>query len=136
MNLNQYPLFVTRYPVTGMGSIYPSKVFCKTTIQVEVRRELGPTWEPLAETHTAYQFPIRGGAFVNSLIPHSAKLERLGADFDGDTCSGNALYSDESIKEVDNFLASRRAYVDTSGRFLSTTNVATVQLVLHNLTGD
>lgn len=135
-DLNKYPCFVTRYPVTGMGSIYPSKVFCKTTIQVEVRRELGPNWEPMDEHHIAYQFPIRGGAFVNSLIPHSAKLGRLGADFDGDTSSFNVVYSDESIKEVDDFLGSPRAYIDTSGHFLSSTEVDTVRLVLHNLTGD
>jgi hypothetical protein len=133
-NLNRYPLFVTRYPVTGMGSIYPSKIFARTTINVEVRRELNPEWQPMTDDHIAYQFPIRGSAFVNSLIPHSSKLARLAADFDGDTCSANAVYSEEAIQEVDNFLNSARAYLDTSGQLLSSTNVDTVELVLHNLT--
>lgn len=134
-NWNKYPLFLTRYPVTGVGSIYPSKVFVKTTIKSEVRRELNENWEPMTELHTAYSFP-KGGAYVNSLVPHSAKLERLGADFDGDTASGNVTYSDESIAEVDKLLSMRRAYVGSNGKFISSTAVVTVELVLHNLTGD
>jgi hypothetical protein len=135
LNLNKYPLFVTRYPVTGVGSIYPSKMFVKTTIKSEVRRELNENWEPLDDRHVAHSFPVAGGAFVNSLVPHSAKLARLGADFDGDTASGNATYSDEAIQEVDEYLNTKKAYVGTDGRFTSSVNVSTVQLVLHNLTG-
>lgn len=134
-NLNKYPIFVTRYPVTGIGSIYPSQIYTYTTIKAEKRKELGPNWEPLDDTKTAYQFPIRGSQFVNSLIPHSARLVRLGADFDGDTCSGTAVYSKESVDELMRFFQSRRAYVDTTGQFVASTNVDTVQLVLHNLTG-
>jgi hypothetical protein len=135
-NLNKYPLFPTRYPVTGMGSIYPSLAFVKTTVKVEARRQLSESWEPMDDNHVAYQFPVRGSAFINSLIPHSSKLGRLGADFDGDTASGNALYTDEAVKEVNAFLSSRKAYLDVNGRFLSATDTDTVKLVLHNLTGD
>lgn len=78
--LNTYPLFVTRYPVTGVGSIYPSFAYCKTTVNSEVRQELGDDWKPLGEDYLAFQFPIYGDVFVNSLIPHSSKLARLGAD--------------------------------------------------------
>lgn len=134
--LNKYPVFVTRYPVTGIGSIYPSKVYVKTTIQSQVRRQLNENWEPMDDEHTAYQFPIVGAPFVNSLVPHSAKLKGLGADFDGDTSSATIVYSDESVQEVDNFLSTKRAYVGTDGRFISSTGVDTVNLVLHNLTGD
>jgi hypothetical protein len=134
-NANRYPLFVTRYPVTGMGSIYPSKIYLYTTIKAETRRQLSDNWDPMTDEFVAYQFPIRDSAFVNSLIPHSAKLVGLQADFDGDTCSGNATYSDEAVKEVDHFLNSAKAYLNTSGQFLSSINTDTVQLVLHNLTG-
>lgn len=134
-DLNKYPILVTRYPVTGMGSIYPSMIFCRTTIKFERRQELSPTWDPMDETRMAYQFPVRGSAFVNSLIPHSARLARLGADFDGDTCSGNALYTQESMDQIRDFMQTTRAYVDTDGRFMASTAVDTVQLVLHNLTG-
>lgn len=132
--LYKFPLFVTRYPVTGVGSIYPSKMHVKTTIKSQTRRELSDNWEAMDDTHVAYEFPITGGAFVNSLVPHSAKLARLGADFDGDTASGNVTYSDEAIREVDEYLLTRKAYVGSDGRFTSSVNVSTVALVLHNLT--
>lgn len=133
--LNKYPIFVTRYPVTGVGSIYPSKVFLKTTVDVQTRRELGDDWSPLDDNHVAYQYPTNS-AFIDSLIPHSSKLVRLGADFDGDTASGNITVSNESMAEVDKFLSLRRAYVGTDGRPTSSIDVSTVQLVFHNLTGD
>lgn len=135
-NINRYPLYITRYPVQGMGSIYPSKMFVRTTIQVETRKELGPNWEPMDDKHIAYQFPIREGAFVNSLMPHGSRLDRLGADFDGDTCSGNALYTEDGVQEVDDYMKKASAFVDTSGKFLASTDIVTVQLVMHNLTGD
>lgn len=134
--LNKFPIFVTRYPVTGVGSIYPSKMYVRTTIKSEVRRELDEGWMPMDDQHVAYSFPVKDGAFINSLVPHSAKLVRLGADFDGDTASGNVTYSDESIAEVDKYLSQKRAYVGTDGKLTSSTNVSTVALVLHNLTGD
>lgn len=134
--INKYPLFVTRYPITGVGSIYPSKMYVKTTIKSETRRELSESWEPMDDMHMAYAFPATGGAFVNSLVPHSAKLDGLTADFDGDTASGNATYSDESIVEVDNYFQQKKAYVGTDGNFLSSVAVNTVELVLYNLTGD
>lgn len=133
--LNKFPIFVTRYPVTGVGSIYPSKAYVKTTIKSEVRRELNDQWAPSGDDRVAYEFPT-SGPFVNSLVPHSAKLGRLGADFDGDTASGNATYSDEAVAEVDLYLSKKRAYVGTDGKFTSSVNVSTVALVFHNLTGD
>lgn len=134
--LGKFPLFVTRYPVTGVGSIYPSKMHIKTTIKSQQRRELSESWDPMDDQHVAYEFPITGGAFVNSLVPHSAKLARLGADFDGDTASGNVTYSDEAIQEVDDYLKQRKAYIGTDGKFTSSVSVSTVQLVLHNLTSE
>jgi hypothetical protein len=133
--INNLPLFVTRYPVTGVGSIYPSKAYVKTTIRAETRRELDDNWQVTSESKIAYQFPITGGPFINSLVPHSAKLGKLGADFDGDTASANVTYSDESIAEVNEHLTKKRAYVGTDGTFTSSINVATVALVMHNLTG-
>lgn len=82
--INDLPLFATRYPVTGVGSIYPSKAYLKTTIRAETRRPLNDQWQLDTAAPVAYQFPITGGEFINSLVPHSAKLARLGADFPKD----------------------------------------------------
>lgn len=134
--INRYPLFVTRYPIAGMGSIYPSLAFVRTTLKAETRSELNAAWEPQDDSYTAYQFPLNGEVFLDSLVPHSAHLAGLVADFDGDTSSGNATYSEESIEEVRKFLASKKAYVGTNGEFLASVNVITVALVMHNMTGD
>lgn len=135
MDWNNYPVYTTRYPITGVGSIYPSKAYVKTTTDSEVRRELGPNWEPLDDDHTAYEFPIPG-PYVKSMSPHPAKLARLDADFDGDTMTCNFIYADESIKEINDFFQKKRAYVGTDGRFISSVNVSTVALSFHNLTAD
>ncbi len=79
---NNYPVYVTRYPITGMGSIYPSKVYLKTTVEFEVRQELDDEWRPSG--NVAKQFPIRTSSFFNSVAPSTSKLAKLGADFDGD----------------------------------------------------
>jgi len=131
----KYAMYVTRYPVTGPGSIYPSWMHVRTTIKSEVRRELDENWQPMDDQHVAYEFPTRG-PYVNSMMPHSSRLDRLTADFDGDMTSGNGIYTLEALQEIKDYFDSRRAYVDTNGEFLYSTGVSTVNLVLHNMTGD
>jgi hypothetical protein len=55
--------------------------------------------------------------------------------FDGDTASFNAVYTDEAVKEVKDILNSKAAYVDPRGGLKASANVATVALVLRNMTG-
>lgn len=75
----KYPCFVTRYPITGFGSIYVSKPYLKPTLSTEVRKPLGDNWEPDDNLPIAYNFPTLSD-FVNSISPHPSKLARLGAD--------------------------------------------------------
>ena len=81
---NNYPVFVTRYPITGIGSVYPSKLKLKTTVESEVRKELGYDWLPMSDNKIAKEFPLKTSTFFNSLSPSSSRLAGLGADFDGD----------------------------------------------------
>lgn len=134
-HLQGLPLFITRYPITGIGSVVTGTAYIKTTTRSEVRRELDENWEPLDDSYIAREFPVSGVAFVNSVSPHSSRLAGLVADFDGDTVSANCTYSDESIEEMRMHLKSMKAYVGTNGKFLHSTDVSTVELVLFNLTG-
>lgn len=78
---HDYPVFVTRYPITGVGSVYPSYVYLKSTVKYDERIELNPdTWEPYPDKRTAYQFPRRDSSSFNSLSPHTSRYSRLGAD--------------------------------------------------------
>jgi hypothetical protein len=135
-HFNKYPIFVTRYPVTGIGSIYPSKTHLRVTVEYEERRMLDESWIDAGDDNVAYEFPVQGSAFVNSMIPHSSHLKKLNADFDGDTSSGNIAYSDEAIAEAANFFKTKKAYLGSDGKLLFSCAVDTVELVLHSLTGN
>jgi hypothetical protein len=131
----KFSAFVTRYPVTGIGSIFPSRAYLKTTIESEERVELDTlTWERIPES-VAYEFPVHGSSFFNSLSPHPWRLVRMGADFDGDTASFNAIYSDNACAECETFYKSKKAYMGTDGRFINDFSVDTVNYVLENITG-
>jgi len=134
--LNKFPAMLTRYPIAGVGSIYPCFPHVKTTIKSEQRRELNDAWEPMDDKHIAFEFPLANSPYVNTMSPHSSKLAGLVGDFDGDVCSWTALYSDESINEINDYFSKRKAYIGTNGKFTASVNTSTVKLVLHNLTGD
>lgn len=131
----KYPALVTRYPITGHGSIYPSLVYLKPTIHSEIRYPLNENWEFDEYKPPAYNFPI-GEIYYNALSPHPSKLAKMGADFDGDTCSFNVLYSDESIQEIDNLFNSKTFYIGTDGKISFSVNVDTVKYLMKTLTGD
>ena len=48
--------FLTRYPVTGIDSIYPSTIYVKTTIKGKVMYELNNSWEIEDKEHPALGF--------------------------------------------------------------------------------
>ena len=53
--------------------------------------------------------------------------------YDGDTVSFNMMYSDEATEEVQDFLQTRNAYVDTMGNLIKSSAVDTVNYVCFNL---
>ncbi|MBE0438353.1 MAG: hypothetical protein IBX57_01105 [Gammaproteobacteria bacterium] len=78
---NKMKVIVTRYPVTGLGSSYPSDVYTRTTMVGEVRHELGPDWKPMGEDFVAVEFPKKEPfAFVDSQIVSPVRMKGLGAD--------------------------------------------------------
>ena len=112
---------VTRYPVTGTGSIYPSRVYLKTTM---VGREVDCYVDD--EVLHLTEYPIDGQRFLNSVSPGFAHLGRLGADFDGDSVivsiryrkvrsttsrSSISLFDDINHKENDMSITNKRVVV-------------------------
>lgn len=131
--LNTLPLFVTRYPVASLGSIYPSISYIKTTTNSEKHWLLDENWVRYEDKYVM-SFPIRGEAFINTICPNMIRLALLNADFDGDTASANASYTDEGIEEVHGLLKKKIAYVDPKGRLIASAVVDTAKLVCFNLT--
>ena len=70
--------FLTRYPVTGLGSIVPSGVYLKSTVKSEVRTELGDDWQPTQQV--CVEYPIVGLTYFSSMAPPPNKIKRLSAD--------------------------------------------------------
>jgi hypothetical protein len=128
------PLFVTRYPITGFGSIYPSMCYLKTTINAEIRYELltEQNWEKSPEPTP--NFPILNEQFTNSMSPSPKHLGRMGADHDGDKTSGNAIFTKEARQDVANTLNSRSFYVGLNNRLNFSSVTDTVQYVLASIT--
>lgn len=129
----QIPCFVTRYPVTGYGSIYPSYVYLKTTVKSKVRMELDDSWEPTG--NVAYEYPVEGVGFFNSMAPSMSHLSRLTADFDGDTCSATAVWTDEAKAEISKVLNSRDYYVAITGKMAFSAGNDLTDLTLASMTG-
>lgn len=69
---------VTRYPITQVGSIYPSRVYLMTT---DKGRKVTVYDEDKEEVF--YEYPIQGRLYTSSLSVQSVHTGRLGADFDG-----------------------------------------------------
>lgn len=133
---NSYYVSVTRYPVTGVDSNYPSRIYVKTTTIGEMRRELDDRWEPLGDDYVALEFPRSDiAAFVDSQSPHSSRLKGLGADFDGDTGSATSLMTEEALAESKRFLSTRQAWVSADGQLRASASYDTIELVVANMTG-
>lgn len=133
---NEHYAYITRYPISGIDSIYPSKVYVKTTTIGEVRHELDDGWHPRGPEYVAHEYPRADiPAFVDSMSPHSSRLVGLGADFDGDTGSATYVMTKEATAEAKRFLQTRQAWVAADGSLRASVGYDTVQLLLHNLTG-
>lgn len=76
---DKYPCFITRYPVAGLGGIYPSKVYVKTTYNARTISLLKD-----GVSKTVYEYPKLNDEFVTSVSVSPVHIGRLGADFDGD----------------------------------------------------
>lgn len=131
-SIDKYPALVTRYPVTGQGSIYPSNVKVKTTT---ISRDVifYPNIADEENNFKIFNYPLIRKEWVNSLSPHYTKLVRLGADFDGDKCSFTVLYTDAS-KELRELMNSPEFYVSPTGKPVSSLDDDVVSNVLKTIT--
>jgi hypothetical protein len=126
------PAFVTRYPVSGFGSIYPCYIYLKTTIKSHVLQELDANWQPSG--NVAQEFPVAGDQFYNSMSVSISNLARLAADHDGDLCSLICVLTDEAQEEVRELLNSRDYHVAVNGKMAFSSANDIIDLVMINTT--
>lgn len=128
--------FISRYPITGDESIYPSFCYIRTTVNSEVRYGLNPDWTVNKELK-AVSYPIlENASFQDSLSVHPSRLAGLGGDHDGDKISSLAVFTQSAKQEVVNYLNTPEAYINGDKKMMATSYVDSVNRVLHNITGD
>ena len=74
---SSFPMFSTRYPITGFGSIYPTKPYLRSTLDSKKLIELADDWTSTLSIAT--EFPGTSSWF-NSMSPPPAFLSNAGAD--------------------------------------------------------
>lgn len=133
---SKYFADIVRYPIEGDDSTYPSRIYVRTTSVGEVRRELDDNWQPMeGEQFLAVEYPKYGlTTYHDSESPHPSRLTGLGADFDGDTGSATSLMSNNALRETEDYLSTREAWVRPSGRPRASVVYDTSELVIRNLT--
>lgn len=125
----------TRYPITGMGSVYQTRVYMCTTLKSTVQQELDENWEPIPDAF-AIEFPThkRDAVFMESLSVHPTRLSLLGADYDGDQLSLIILLGDDVIAECKKALSKKETFINGRGEFLIDLTNDTLNFVLKALT--
>ena len=127
----KYPGFVTRYPVANTGGIYPSYTYLKTTVKARRVKILDEIWNV---KYSSVEYPKHGENYFNSISVSNTRVGALGADFDGDTISYVMLYSKEAIEEINKYLNSMVAYVDSTGNLMSSVDNDVVSNILKDMT--
>jgi hypothetical protein len=82
------------------------------------------------------EYPILGNEYVDSLVLHFCKLKGLTGDYDGDTVSMNGVMSDDSNKQISDYLASKRSMVDANGELIDGGFTDNIKMTLMNMTKD
>ena len=121
----------TRYPITGIGSIYPAFPKVKTLDRAYKRTILDQFWEPRFETSN-YPDPSDNG-FFDAMSIHPSKEGAAGADHDGDQLTANSINAKDSIAECKNLLDKRIYYISGTGNFYYDPTVETHEYLFRAL---
>lgn len=114
-------IYITRYPVEDFHNIYPNKFYIDAynrTTKVTIRSS-----SAVSGTTTYNDYPdVRYGdinkidvMFTDTLRLFPAYLKALNADFDGDMCSVQGVYSHEANLECNRYIKSKLNVVNISG---------------------
>lgn len=129
------PSDITRYPIEGSGSIYPSYSYLVTTDNPLRMTELNDEWVATDNITSQYPNPDSDHWF-DTMSPHPIRLTGMGADHDGDMCNNNICYSEEAKRDSLSYLNSMNAHIDSDGGIIASPFIDVVNMVIYNMTGD
>lgn len=127
----KFPSFLTRYPVTGYGSVYPTLGYIRTTIKTQRIKMLDSDWQTTINEY--HEYPIEGVDFFESMSPTTYHLGRLGGDHDGDMTSWLSVMTQESIRECMDKLEDPSYYVTIDKKPYFSTSNDVLSLVLKTM---
>ena len=114
---NDKHVYITRYPITQYESIYPSRIKILSTIKTTTMRLGDKYYEdyplyledyPLKENDSTY--------FVDTSRMNSATIKAMTCDFDGDTISLRAVYTQEANQEAEEIINSPTFLLNSKGK--------------------
>ena len=121
---------VTRYPVIGDGSTYPTRVHLASTLPA--RSVI--VYDYAGQVQDYPEYPILGNAYQDTVQVGFDRLEKLVADFDGDTVSINGVLSEEANEECRRYLNSTQGLVNTQSELIIGRLTSLATLALYNWT--
>lgn len=131
--------WVTRYPLINYLGTFPTKIHVLSTVETE------PTKIILFGEEKIYQYYPKidlskttmevSVSFNETVNMSNTMLDVIGGDYDGDTISAKAMYTQEANQEVMDLLYDPKHFLLTSGQLIAQiTNEG--NLTLYNMTKD
>lgn len=108
----------TRYPIIGIGSIFPAAVNLITTEGAGPRTIRDPyDW---SENDTCHSYPSRRDKqdFFDAMSVDPSREAGLDSDHDGDQLNSNSVCAEDSKDQVKELFGKRSYYISGTGRFL------------------
>jgi len=125
--IKDYPAFVTRYPITGQGSIDVVETHLKPTVKTIKKKVY---LRGSQEAKVAPSYPILGEQVFTGLGLPFCLLEGLSGDFDGDKVSLNYVWEEESVQELKKSLNSRKYYISPENEILFPAETLTNKIIM------
>lgn len=111
-------LQVTRYPITGIGSIFPSRVIVLPTNASSEERQLIDLDGTVLTSFHFFPYWVERPSYFDGMSISNIRLGLAGGDFDGDQLSANSIQAKDSIAEVEDLFTKRIFYISGAGEFL------------------
>lgn len=131
-----YPGTVTRYPINGYRSIYPTYPHVITTNHNLELIPLDENFKPREGIIAPHYPDTTDNNWFDAMAVHTSRLPGLGADFDGDMCNFNPIFSESAREAVKRYLNSKAAYLNSAGQLLNSPINETLERIIYSLTGD
>ena len=107
----------TRYPVTGLGSIFPARVNILTTVGAK-KRTLIDTEGNVVDVVPHY--PVKTGRidYFDAMSVDPTREQALGSDHDGDALNSNSLCGEDTKAQAEDLFGKREYYISGTNNFL------------------